>query len=391
MSRLARLAAGTVQPGTTAAAISWALGDSLARHGIGIQRFLSRAAFDGQCCGCSTTARPRHLDSWLMDATTCREVFAHGTPHGSLGLVAGVYDSADATRSPGWGGSLETLCDWLELPKLVVLDVKRLEGCLLPQMPADASGLLLDGVRDDLDAARLETLLFSLWGIPVLGSLGRSSRLRETMANLPPGAAPPPEARAALAREFDASLRLDVLMRLAARHWHNPEPKLFCPALDCPPLRIAVAHDEVFGGYFQETLDVLELRGAKLEVFSPLRDEALPPETDVVYFGCGFPERHAAALAQNSCLMLALRQHLCSGRRIYGEGGGMAYLCQQIELADGSRHAMIGALPAVARFRPDARPPQPVELTLRRSNWLGEGWSRIRGYLSSRWELWSRS
>ena len=66
----------------------------------------------------------------------------------------------------------------------------------------------------------------------------------------------------------------------------------------------------------------------------------------------------------------------------------MAYLCQQIELADGSRDPMVGALPAVARFRPDAPPPQPVELTFNRNIWLGEGWSRIRGYLSSRWELW---
>jgi hypothetical protein len=49
---------------------------------------------------------------------------------------------------------------------------------------------------------------------------------------------------------------------------------------------------------------------------------------------------------------------------------------------------MVGALPAVARLRPDCAPPQPVELTLRRSIWLGEGWSRIRGYLNPRWELW---
>lgn len=410
MSRLARLATGTVQPGTTPAAMSWALGDCLARHGVGIQRFLSRAVFDSQHSVGSPTGHPRHLDSWLMDATICREVFAHGTPCGSLGLVEGAYDcgrfpaqarnslceaSAFGALASGptpccraWGGSLETLCDWLELPKLVVLDVSKLNGCALPKIPELTSGLLLEGVRDDLEAAKLETLFFSLWGVPVLGTLGRSSRLRTAMAGLPAGIAPSAEARLALASELQASLRLDSLMKLAAQPWEAPLTRLFCPGEDAPPLRIAVAHDEVFGGYFQETLDVLELRGAGLEVFSPLRDEALPPETDVVYFGCGYPERHAAALAENSCLMLALQEHVCSGRRIYGEGGGMAYLCQQIELADGSRYPMVGALPAVARFRPEAPPPHPVELTFNRNIWLGEGWSRIRGYLSSRWELW---
>jgi len=409
MSCLARLAAGTVQPGASAASFVWGLTECLARRGIGVQRFHSRAIFDPRTSGCTALGRPRHLDSWLMDAGTCREVFAHGTPDGSLGLVEGVYDcgqgstdnqgvvpcqesSAGAGGSHSccrhWGGRLETLCDWLDLPKLVVLDVTRLTGCALPKLPANTAGLLLDGVSSDREAARLETLLFSLWGLPVLGSLGRSPRLRTALAKLPPGSSPSAEARAALAFELNGTLRVDALMQRAARCWNAPEPKLFQPRNGSLPLRIAMAHDEVFGGYFQETLDVLELRGAQLEVFSPLRDEALPPDTDIVYFGCGFPERHAAALAENSCLMLALREHLCSGRRIYGEGGGLAYLCQQIELADGSRYPMVGALPAVARFRPDAPGPEPVELTFSRSLWLGEGWSRIRGYLSTRWELW---
>jgi len=373
---------------------------------MGMQRFLSRAVFDAQRAECSAEGRPRHLDSWLMDAATCREIFSHGTLDGSLGLVEGTYNCGSPAginiNTPcelfpaeavvhccrAWGGSLESLCDWLELPKLVVLDVTRLGGCLLPKLPADAAGLLLDGVRDDREAANLETLLFAQWGVPVLGTVGRSARLRDTIASLPAGAPLPAGARAALASDLQSSLRFGRLMKLASQPWRASEPRLFRPYDDAPPLRIAVAHDEVFGGYFQETLDVLELRGARLEVFSPLRDEALPPETDVVYFGCGFPERHAAALARNSCLMLALQEHLCSGRRIYGEGGGMAYLCQQIELADGSRYPMVGALPAVARFRPNAAPPQPVELTFQRDIWLGEGWSRIRGYLSSRWELW---
>jgi cobyrinic acid a,c-diamide synthase len=409
MPRLARLAAGTIQPGASVAAFGWGLSECLARHGIGVQQFLSRAAFDPHRASCALVSRPRHLDSWLMDANTSREVFSHGTPEGSLGLVEGAYDCGrgesdndvtvpcqallDSSNGPhtccrSWGGRLETLCDWLDLPKLVVLDVTRLNCCALPKLPADTAGLLLDGIHNDREAARLETLFFSLWGLPVLGTLGRSPRLRAALAHLHPGAHPTAEARAALASELHGSLRLDALMRLASRSWSPAEPRLFCPCPGAPPLNIAVAHDEVFGGYFQETLDILELRGARLEVFSPLRDETLPPDTDVVYFGCGFPEQYAAALAENSCLMLALREHLCSGRRMYGEGGGLAYLCQQIELDDGSRYPMVGALPAVARFRPEALAPEPVELTFNRSLWLGEGWSRIRGYLSSRWELW---
>src|SRR6185369_4906088 len=86
-------------------------------------------------------------------------------------------------------------------------------------------------------------------------------------------------------------------------------------------VRIAIAFDDCFHCYFPDTLEQLELQGALVRDFSPLRDEALPHDTDIVYLGCGHPERYAGALGENHCLMTALRNHLCSGKRIYAAGG----------------------------------------------------------------------
>src|SRR5690606_21378146 len=102
----------------------------------------------------------------------------------------------------------------------------------------------------------------------------------------------------------------------------------YCARPEPRPLTVAVAYDEAFRCYFPDTLDLLEHLGATVVDFSPLRDEALPLGTDIVYFGCGHPERYAEALASNHCMMLAIREHVCAGRRIYAEGGGVAYLCQ---------------------------------------------------------------
>ena len=88
--------------------------------------------------------------------------------------------------------------------------------------------------------------------------------------------------------------------------------------------------------------------------FSPLGDERLPDGTDIVYLGCGHPERFAQALSENQCLAAGLRQHVCIGQRLYAEGGGLAYLCEQIELADGRRFAMSGVLPAIGAKIADA-------------------------------------
>jgi cobyrinic acid a,c-diamide synthase len=152
-------------------------------------------------------------------------------------------------------------------------------------------------------------------------------------------------------------------------------------------VRVAVAYDDAFGGYFPDTLDQLELRGAAIADFSPLADERLPPETDVVYLGCGHPERFAAQLSKNDCLMLALKSHLCSGRRIYAECGGLAYLCREIEMPGGDRWPMVGALPATAHFDPTPSRPTPTEVRLASDTWLGSAGQCWRGYLNPRWSL----
>jgi cobyrinic acid a,c-diamide synthase len=162
------------------------------------------------------------------------------------------------------------------------------------------------------------------------------------------------------------------------------------PADASPPragLTVAIAYDDAFYRYFPETLDLLEMGGASIVDFSPLRDETLPPQVDLVYFGCGHPERYAAALSENHCMAAALRSHVCAGRRIYSEGGGTAYLCRQMETPDGRFLPMVGILPAIARLAGAPRPVEPVELSLSEANWFGSRGDRLRGYLNPNWRL----
>ncbi|HEV3138716.1 MAG TPA: hypothetical protein VGZ26_12450, partial [Pirellulales bacterium] len=152
-------------------------------------------------------------------------------------------------------------------------------------------------------------------------------------------------------------------------------------------VQVAIAYDDCFHGYFPDTLDLLELNGAAVCDFSPLRDERLPPGTDVVYIGCGHPEWFADELAANDCMLLALKSHLCGGRRMYVECGGLAYLCQQIEMPDSEFLPMAGVLPAQARLNLAAEAPTPSEITLASDTWLGPAGASWRGYLNSRWTI----
>ena len=152
------------------------------------------------------------------------------------------------------------------------------------------------------------------------------------------------------------------------------------------PLTVAVAFDSAFNCYFPDTLDLLELRGAKVVDFSPLRDEVLP-EADVVYLGCGHPEFEAEALSSNHCMLLALRNHVRGGRRVYAEGGGLAYLCEHLETPKGELVPMLGVLPAIARLNRRRTAVRPVEVTVAKDTWLACGGAQLRGYLNSNWSL----
>jgi len=399
MSILPRLAVGTIQSEADLQLIAWGLLNALEQDGVRTQSFLSRACFkpcDGAAVISGHTAR--HLDSWLMTPDVCRQAFLRSASTADLAIVEGRYDQAavekykypETKAQAIGGGSLDTLCDWLDLPRIAVIDVQSLANCHIPRRPL-ANGLMLDRVNNHAELCRWQTILESLWGIPVIGGLGECSALRKNIAALTGGAKPPREWCDVLANEWRQYSCPKKLMELAARHgipgdWSTPalDEHLSQPRT---AVRVAVAYDEAFHCYFPDALDMLELRGATVRVFSPLRDECLPADTDIVYLGCGSPHEHAAALADNHCMLMALKEHVCSGKRIYAEGGGLAYLCQHIETPDGMRTPLVGALRAVARRNPVRQQPTPVEITLAAESWLGQVGTKLRGYRNSNWLL----
>jgi len=388
MSALPRVAIGTVQSDVDSQPILWGMLDALRQADLQVQPFLSRACFSGfHGIAAATGLTPRHLDSWLMSPRTCREIFLHGADGCDLAVVEGQFTDGRTCGAAG-GGNLDVLCQWLDLPRLVILDVSRLETCRLPPRPAQADGLLLDRVSTDRHAAEVATNLEALWGIPVLGALEVLPELRGEIAGLPSGSRPSRDVLGELGRQFRRYARLDRVLELGCRRevaWDTR--RLFAASQSAKGIVLAVAYDAAFDCYFQDTLDLLELRGATIVDFSPLQDERLPDRADVVCLGCGHAQCYSKELSHNHCMKLALRDHLCSGGRIYAEGGGLAYLCEYLETAAGECYRMAGILPAIARAQTPPVLPTPIELTLRGASWLGEPGTRLRGYRNPYWSF----
>ncbi len=194
----------------------WALISALERSGLHVQAFSSQSRFQSRDASFSITGEGRrHLDSWLMQPEVCAQLFYNATRFADVGLVEGQYDDPACHCSSG--GSLNTLCSWLDLPKLVVLDTEGLDPCRPPVLPAGIEGILLDNVADVDQLCRLQTAMEAFYGVPVLGWLGRIAPLRSLVANLPANGNPTAELCEALGDALRPGLRLDKLLQIACK------------------------------------------------------------------------------------------------------------------------------------------------------------------------------
>ena len=377
---------------------------ALSATGWKVQHFRSRACpVSRHPVGPITGLPGRHVDSWLMAPAICRSVFLRGSRHTDLSLIEGFLkplttasEAKDSATRLAFGpellsGPIDQLLDILNLPAIAVVDCGGSVGSL-SAIPAQAEAVLLDGVRDRDHYLALRDQIQEAVGIPAVGGIEELTGIRAGLAGCPPGRPVPRNLLDPLVRSLVATLDWGLLSRLVqSRPFpHLEQDGLAVPAWLLssrePRFRIAYAQDDAFDGYFPETLEALELLGADLVDFSPLRSELLPPGSDLVMIGSGFPESHARQLSSNVNLIAQLQAHVYAGRRIYAEEGGLAYLARSMVI-DGCTFTGAGILNLDAVFSADRIGLQPVEHELAKESWLAPRGSLVRGYRSSKWKL----
>jgi len=224
MRHVPRLAVGAIQPGAHREPAIWALTAALAHKRQ--QPILFRSSFDLARAdgGKAILGRAsRHLDSWAMSRSDAISALARAVGSHETAIVEGTFDGARSTHhsptddSTAHHSSLDRLCEWLDLPRVAVVDVRLLAERGLPLRPKRIDALLLDRVHDAYDAAYWQTTLETLWKTPVVGWLDEAPAHRA--ACLPSAGNPQPsrEHCDALAQRLLPTLRLDRLTQLARR------------------------------------------------------------------------------------------------------------------------------------------------------------------------------
>jgi len=353
------LVVGGVASGVGKTTLTLGLIGALRRRGLTVQPFKVGPDYIDPSQHSQVAGRPsRNLDSWLVPEPALRELFARAASSADVALVEGVMGLFDGRTGGGEVGSTAHVAKLLCLPVLLVVDAAKAArsvaatvlGCQTLDPGLRIVGVVLNNVASARHAEIGREAIESLTSVPVIGWLPRNADLRQeerylglvpaSERQLSPGMV---ERLGALVEEHLDVDRVLALARIAlpAAAAAGLFPRERVPAR----ARIAVAQDEAFSFYYQDSLDLLSAWGAELVPFSPQRDQSLPPDVGGVYLGGGFPELFAIDLAVNAPMLDTLRAAARAGLPIYAECGGLMYLQEALIDADGRRHRMTGIVP----------------------------------------------
>jgi cobyrinic acid a,c-diamide synthase len=290
-----------------------------------------------------------NLDAWAM---TPERIAALAAGDG-LVLIEGAMGLFDGAPPAGKGATAD-LARLLALPVVLVVDAAHMAQSVAPLVAGFAghdpavrvAGVILNKVGSPRHEAMLRAALAPL-GLPVLGALFRTQGMEYPSRHL--GLVQAGErddldswldtVAEAVARAVD----LDALAALAA-----PLPAAGAPARIAPPgQRIAVARDRAFTFAYPHILDDWRAGGAEILPFSPLADAAPDPGADFIFLPGGYPELHAATLADAETFKAGMRAAACP---IWGECGGYMVLGEALTDAHGTAYPMLGLLDLETSF-----------------------------------------
>ena len=367
--------------------ITLALLRALRRRGVAVASFKVGPDYVDPAFHAAAGGGPcRNLDGWAMRPETIASLAARIAESAELVIGEGVMGLFDGAA--GGGGSTADLAASLELPVLLVVDVRGqaasaaalIRGFAGHRQDLVVAGVIFNRVAGARHQAMLEDACAGL-GPALLGGVPRDPRLalpERHLGLVPAGEHPRLEGFLDTAAEIVAAhVDIDALTRLA-------RPPRLGPAAAAPlaPLgqRIAIARDAAFAFSYAHIDEGWRAHGAELLPFSPLADEAPAADADAIFLPGGYPELHAGRLAACAGWRDGLAAAAARGTVIYGECGGFMALGDGLVDGDGTRHAMAGLLRLETSF---ARPKLHLgyrRLALPAAAALGRAGARFRGH-----------
>lgn len=358
--RHALVIAGT-HSGAGKTTVSLALMAALRQRGLAVQPFKVGPDFidpghHAVVCG----RLSRNLDTWMLSEEMVRDTFARASADADVAVIEGVMGLFDGRGPDDPRGSTAHVAKLLGVPVILVVDAGAMAGSVAALVKGFAefdpavriAGVICNRVAGPSHYQYLEPAIRRHTHVAPLGWLPRRPEWKiperhlglTTAEDSPDGT----ERWQSLGRALAETVDLERLLELTEANAKRFE--VSCSAFHVPRSAfhsvVAVARDAAFCFYYPENLELLEAAGGEVVPFSPLKDTELPADTRLIYLGGGYPELHAAALADNEPLKDAIRRFQRTGGTIYAECGGLMYACRELVDVHGNAFPMLDLLPA---------------------------------------------
>jgi cobyrinic acid a,c-diamide synthase len=289
----------------------------------------------------------RNLDGYLMSEDAVCEVYSHAAKGADITIIEGVRGLFEGLEATSDIGSTAQIAKILKCPVILAINARSITRSTAALVSGYKSfdpevnivGVILNNIGSQRHAQKAKTAIETYTGTPVIGVIPRNDSMKISMRHL--GLIPAMEGRRRVA-DFDANLGrikeiikegidIDRFISIAnsAPSLEKPQEKIFKAQPRENTIKIGVALDEAFNFYYRDNLELLELSGAELVYFSPVKDSTLP-DVDGLYIGGGYPELFTNELEDNASMREAIKQASKDGLPIYAECGGLMYLTREI-------------------------------------------------------------
>lgn len=329
---------------------------ALRRRGVRVQPYKCGPDYIDTAFHVAAAGRPGlNLDSWAMRPQLIAHLLHAEDSRADLAIVEGVmglFDGAGASGACGNGSTadLAVLTGW---PVVLVLDVRAQAetaaavalGLKTYRDDIPFAGVILNNVGSPAHAEMISAPMAKI-GLPVLGALRHNAEIALPERHM--GLVQAGEV-STLATRLNALADLveegiDVEAVAACARAARLAPRSSVRAFPPPGQRIALAEDPAFSFTYRHILSGWRQAGAEIVPFSPLAGEGPGVDCDAVWLPGGYPELHAATLANARAFRVGMYKAVERGAAIHGECGGYMVLGMGLEDANGMRHEMLGLL-----------------------------------------------
>lgn len=302
----------------------------------------------------------KNLDTFFTDEEETKRLFLKNRTEEEFAILEGVMGLYDGLGGIREEGSSYHLARITKTPIILVVDTKGMGRSLLPLLAGflayDKEQLIKGILFNRMSRSFYEVikpLVEEELSVCVVGFLPDKEQLHINSRHL--GLILPnemPDIKQQLKRaaeELQKTVEIDKLIQIAKKaediecqKSQTQEKREFLTGES--PI-IAVAKDEAFCFYYEDNLLLLKEYGAKIQYFSPLRDEKLPEGCSGLLIGGGYPELYAEKLGENKKMLEEIERAIKERMPVVAECGGFMYLHSNIKDKMDNTYSFTKALP----------------------------------------------